>query len=60
MCNTALSEREKRRKKATAKKIENLRSALKVIHTWASFDRYQGIRTDGHALNSEHVINICE
>lgn len=42
------------------KEIESLRTALKVIYTWASFDKDRGVITDHHALNGKHVMELCE
>ena len=42
------------------KEIERLRSALKVIYTWAAYDREQGLLTEDRALHNKHVIELCE
>jgi len=40
-------------KKRLEKQVATLKSALRVIHTWATF---QG----GKALNPEHIAKLCE
>ena len=39
------------------KRIEELITALQVIHTWAAYDRKEGI---GRALYPDHVTNLIE
>ena len=36
------------------------RSALKVIYTWAAYDREQGLLTEDRALHNKHVMELCE
>jgi hypothetical protein len=40
-----------------AAEIEDMRSALCVIQTWAAFDLERGSKA---ALEPQHVVNLCE
>lgn len=60
MCKTSYEAGIRHSEKTVQKEIKNLRTALKVIYTWASFDKDQGIITEHHALNGKHVMELCE
>jgi len=39
------------------KQVDDMKYALKVLHTWASFDVSEGQQT---ALVPEHVVSLCD
>ena len=60
MCQTSFDAGARRGEYVAHKEIERLRSALKVIYTWAAYDREQGLLTEDRALHNKHVIELCE
>ena len=60
MCNTSFDAGVRHGESAAHKNIDTLRSALKVIYTWASYDRDQGLLTEDRALHNKHVMDLCE
>jgi len=60
MCKTSFDAGARHGEKAAHREIEKLRIALKVIYTWASFDKERGVITNQNALDGKHVMEICE
>lgn len=60
MCKQSFNNGARHGEASAAKKIEDMKSTLKVIYTWASFDFERGITTEGRALDNKHVMDLCE
>lgn len=60
MCKQSFNNGARHGEASAAKKIEDMKSTLKVIYTWASFDHDRGVITKHNALDGEHVMALCE
>lgn len=57
-----VAEKDRRKAMTPEKRIAELERALRVIHTWASYDKEQ-YEKHGHnpgLLNLDYVIDLCE
>ena len=60
MCKTSYEAGLRHAEKSSAKKIDELQSALRVIYTWAAHDYNQGTFSEMDTLNRKHVMNLCD